>query len=72
MDIMNEQEVDSKKKKAQEEARFKKMNENKEKGLSFNYLGAGQKAVSKETLAGTAAPDYKKSGGGKKKKKESI
>ena len=53
MDIMNEQDVDSKKKKAQEEARFKKMNANQDKGLSFNYLGAGQKHVSKETLAGT-------------------
>lgn len=41
MDIMNEQEVDSKKKKAQDEARYKKMNANKDKGLSFNYLGAG-------------------------------
>ena len=72
MDIMNEQEVDSKKKKAQDEARFKKMNANKDKGLNFDYLGAGQKAVSKETLAGAAAAEVKKSGGGKKKKKESI
>ena len=30
MDIMNEQEVDSKKKKAQDEARFKKMNAKKD------------------------------------------
>ena len=30
MDIMNEQEVDAKKKKAQDEARFKKMNAKKD------------------------------------------
>ena len=71
MDIMNEQEVDAKKKKAQDEARFKKMNANKDKGLSFNYLGAGQKHVSKETLAGHVPDDVKKTGG-KKKKKETI
>ena len=70
-DIMTEQAVDSKKMKVQEEARFKKMNAKVDKGLMFNYLGAGQKAVSKETLAGTADAEVKKVGG-KKKKKETI
>ena len=39
MEIMNEQAVDSKQ-KAEEEARFKKMNQNKKKGLQFDYLSS--------------------------------
>ena len=68
MDIMNEQAVDSKKKR-EEEARFKKMNQNKDQGLAFNYLSAGQKAVGKETMAASAFPeaDFTQSKGKKKK-----
>ena len=58
MEIMNEQAVDSKQ-KAEEEARFKKMNQNQKKGLQFDYLTAQQKMVHNETMAANAqAPDF--------------
>ena len=53
MEIMNEQAVDSKQ-KAEEEARFKKMNQNKKKGLQFDYLSSDQKMVNMESMAASA------------------
>ena len=58
MEIMNEQAIDSKQ-KAEEEARFKKMNQNQKKGLQFDYLTSQQKMVHNETMAANAqAPDF--------------